>query len=266
LERPEPVNVEEIFNRFVLEQGGTLVSSIIPKNTALPNADYYFSEFNFIAELKCLQKDSFNNGDDIPRLISQFEKWLDNGTLNEADFFEIIFKGKRLPESCLLDLHRLAIKTIDRSVYYANKQIRETKKLLASPQAKGILFFVNDGNYFLSHNSIIKALADLLSKKYPDSEIDAAVYLTVNQVSYLPESDLDWQIWMPMYKEDIDNDLLWKFINGIGRNFYNVFLPKITGQPLLSEKWFEEIEDAANALRGHGYIPKEIAFKTKKTS
>ena len=42
LNRPEPVEVEEYFNQFVLEEGGNLVSDMISKNSESLNADYYW--------------------------------------------------------------------------------------------------------------------------------------------------------------------------------------------------------------------------------
>lgn len=70
LQRPEPIPVEEFFNEFVLEFGGELVSNLMPQNTNLPrNADYLFRKDLVVCELKCLEKDLFNNDDDVERLI-----------------------------------------------------------------------------------------------------------------------------------------------------------------------------------------------------
>jgi hypothetical protein len=56
LERPDPLDVEPMFNGFIVEYGGELVGSRIPQDYKGLNADYVFKNENVIAELKCFRK------------------------------------------------------------------------------------------------------------------------------------------------------------------------------------------------------------------
>lgn len=58
--KPRFVEIEEDFARFVQTyRGGTIVRNLIPDAPQMePNADYYFSNDDVIAELKCLRTDS----------------------------------------------------------------------------------------------------------------------------------------------------------------------------------------------------------------
>ena len=124
LKRPDPVNVEELFNQFVLESEGQLVGSLVSGNIDTKNADYFFSGSEVIAELKCFQKDLFNNEEDIPRLFAYFDKWKEKGLIEEGDELKFIFGTKTLPVECWHDLLAAVSKTIERAIHKGNKQIK----------------------------------------------------------------------------------------------------------------------------------------------
>src|SRR5208282_650227 len=53
------IAVEEAFRRFVRESGGELVSDLLPSGNTPSNADFLFRDRGVVAELKCLENNSF---------------------------------------------------------------------------------------------------------------------------------------------------------------------------------------------------------------
>ena len=260
--RPNPVDVEQSFNQFVIKIGGQLVTSRVSNQIVTDNADYCFENPSVIAELKCFQKDLFNNDEDILRLFSYFEKWKAKKLINEGDEFKLILGAKKLPNECWPDLLASASKTIERAIHKGNKQIRETKLFLNKPDAKGLLLLCNDGNYFIKNNMYLSLICDILLRKYHESEIDGFVYFTYNQTSRIPESELDWQLWFPGYR-DSEDKILSTFVNQMGSKF-NDYFAESTGIPTTTHKKIDSLVQAKDIIDKMKYIPKEIIYNKKK--
>lgn len=263
MERPQIFDVEQILNEFIQEQRGQLVINLIPKDNKAPNADYYFEESNIIAELKCFQKDLFSNEEDFERVITFFQKWISNGLIVEKNIRKILFHAMPLPEECTRDLINACEKTIDRAIHHADKQIRETKLLLNQPNAKGLVLLANDGNYFLENKDFIGLIANLMQRKYLKSDIDGFVFFTINQVSERQDSDLDWNLWAPFYREE-NNIELGNFVNELGHNLYTNFLTRVTGIDLTEHIKTDNLEKGIDLIKDLKHIPKENIYKTKK--
>ena len=262
LKRPEAVNVEDYFSEFVEFAGGQVVSKLEQNLIDRPNADYIFKDAGVIAELKCFQKDLFNDPEDVPRLIDFLYDWEKRKLISQADKIKILYGQKGIPEECYLDLVRSCRKTVDRAIHKANKQIQETKKTFSLPKAKGLLFLANDGNYLVENAAFVGLIGDLMQKKYANSEIDGFVYLTVNQVSYIPNSDLDWSLWVPGYRSDNDTTLS-DFVNALGSKFGDEYYTKKNGFPPSSKIITDDTEKGFDTVLGMKYLPKEVIYKKK---
>ena len=261
--RPDPVDIENVFNKFVIEYGGVLVSEMMPKDYKGKNADYYFEKELVIAELKCLKKDLFRDESDKGRIFRLFDKWKAKKLIEPGDEFKILFGAKKLPVECNKDLTKAASNSIEDAIRKANRQIRDSKVLLKQPHSKGILLLANDGNYFLSHSKFLGIIGSLMSRKFIKSDIDAFVYFTVNQVAYMPDSELDWQLWIPGYRDD-NGEKLGEFIKKMGHDFLHVFIPKINGVALSGHIEIDEFNEAMDAIDRMKHIPKTVAYNKKK--
>jgi hypothetical protein len=262
LKRPDPVDIEQSLNQFVIETGGQLVTSLFSGQITSDNADYFFDSPTVVAELKCFQKDLFNNEEDVPRFVTYLEKWKEKKLISDGDELKIIFGTKKLPNKCWTDLLASACKTIERAIHKGNKQIKETKLLLNKPNAKGLLLLCNDGNYFIQNNTFLSLICNVMIRKYLKSEIDGFVYFTYNQTSTMPNSELDWQLWAPVYR-DSEDEVLPAFVNDLGAKF-NDFYTKTTGIPATIHKKIDNIEGATDMIAKMKYIPKEVIYKNKK--
>lgn len=119
--------------------------------------------------------------------------------LSHEQFKDYVFHGGELPETCIKDLINSASKTIERAIYKANKQIEETKKTFKIPNAEGIVFLINDGNYFFSNLGFWTIIANLIGRKFKGASFDVVIYLTINQPSRKKDSELDHHFWIPIY-------------------------------------------------------------------
>ena len=151
LQRPEPIPVDNSFNEFVKKFGGDLVSDLMPHGIDLPkNADYLFRpnpvatrrEPVVVAELKCLEKELFNNDEDAQRLEELFQKWTVRGAATKSELLGWAFRGQRLPVKCQQDMIKVATRTIETAIRKAKKQIQSTRERFELPQARGLLLLV----------------------------------------------------------------------------------------------------------------------------
>jgi hypothetical protein len=258
--RPEVIDIEDFFNEYVEYFGGEVISKRKDNLTDRANADYLFRNRNVIAELKCFQKDLFNDEEDIPRLVNFFKKWEEKGLVEQSDILKIIFGTKQISEECYLDLLNACRNTIDTAIKKANRQIRESKKTFSLPDAKGLVLLCNDGNYFLQNVAFIKLICDLMRSKYMNLEIDGFVFFTVNQVATIPESELDYHLWFPAYRDENDS-VLSDFVNELGGKFYEDFYTKKIGIGLMDKIKGDLDEEIVEKLKYMKHIPKNIIYK-----
>lgn len=259
MNRPDPVNIEHIFNKFVIHYGGSLVTDVMEATPQKSNADYFFKKENVVAELKCLQKDSFNSLEDIPKFQEIINKWVQKGEIRQQDAFRIVIAAEPIPKCCWQDFRDAVSKSIDRVIYKANKQIGQTKIDLKLNKAKGLLLIANDGNYLYSNAEFLKIIIDLMIRKYSNCSLNGFVYFTVNQASYSPESELDQHVWVPSYGKG-NNKTLSRFVNDLGEKFltdhYNIlpFEKPVEHRKINGPEGMEIIKKLK-------FIPKDIIYK-----
>jgi hypothetical protein len=261
-QRPDLLNVEDFFNEFVKYFGGQLISKTEQNLVDRPNADYLFKKENIIAELKCFQKDLFNNEKDIPRIFNFLDSWEKRKLIKKGDKIKLILGSKKLPKECYADLLNTCTKTIDRAIHKANEQIQESKRTFSIPKAKGLLLLCNDGNYFVQNDVFLGLIANLMGRKYMNSDIDGFVYFTLNQVSNIPNSDLDWQLWVPIYRDENDTELS-DFVNQLGYKFMNEFYTIKIGIKISDKFIAYDLEKGIDMIKSMKHIPKDLIYKKK---
>jgi len=267
LQRPYFPDTESLFTEFIQFYGGDVVEHLAENNAENPNADYIFQNPKIVAELKTFVKDVFSDPEDIPRIQELFTKWIETGDINGKELIDFLFLGKQLPQKCINELIERASKTIERAIHKANKQIEETKVTFNKEHASGVVFLINDGNYFFRNEEFVGVIANLINRKFIVSSFDVVIYLTVNQVTQKEDSELDYNIWIPIYTkvdefgETIVSDELFHFVNDIGEKFLNDFLTLKTGHESKDFKKIETIDDALEELKKHNFIPKDIIYK-----
>jgi len=267
MERPFFNDIEKLFSEFVEFYGGKVIDKLEENLTNRANADYLFNKPSTIAELKTFQKDLFSGADDLPKIESLFKKWLAEKTITDKQFREYAFQGKPLPSKCNSDIIEIASRTIERAIKKGNKQIQESKNTLNKAFANGILFLINDGNYFFSNEGFISIICNLIGRKFVKSSFDVIIYITINQVTTKPGSELDYSLWHPIYTkvdkdgETIVTDEFHEFINDLGARFQTEFMTMKTGIEITEHTQIEDLEEGIKEINKHTFIPKEIIYK-----
>jgi hypothetical protein len=249
-------DVEAVMNQFVIESGGNLVSHVVSERIQSLNADYVFFRKNIISELKCFQKDLFSQEDDADRLNNLIDKWMQEGWFDNNKKVKKMLKSGYWHPELVEQFLKMARKSIDATIHKGNKQIGETKKLLDLPNARGLLFLCNDGNYFLPPHQFMDTIMDIITNKYLDSNIDCFIFFTINQLAYLP-SEGGAQMWYPFFKNDeIKDGDFGMFAEELRLSFFNSYMPKLVGGPRELVKSDEDFD--IEYIRKLKYVPKKI--------
>jgi hypothetical protein len=266
LERPYFPEIEKLFSEYVEYYGGTVIDKLAENKVDRKNADYLFENPQIIAELKTFEKDIFSGQEEFTRVEKLYKKWLEEGMMTEKDFGDYAFRRKPLPKKCNEDLIERASRTIERAIHKADKQIEESKKTFNKEKANGIVFLINDANYFFSTEGFLAVIANLIGRKFKESSFDVIIYLTINQATRKENSELDYNVWIPIYTkvdkagETIVSDELYVFVNDFGEKLQTEFLPLKTGQELKELTQIKSLEESAEELKKHKFIPKDIIY------
>ncbi|MGH9969784.1 MAG: hypothetical protein ACREBG_18595 [Pyrinomonadaceae bacterium] len=208
ISRPPYISVEPAFDEFVTSFGGAKVSTLIDKRRDFKgspplNADYLFAADNVIAELKCLEEDTYSAGEFKELFNSLVTDWQDRGMLQWRLFGgPILVQSRDLPVECQLELEKLINRRLRKVVTKANKQIRLTKETLGLTDAKGLLLLVSDGNYFLRPKHVLGFVGRILRERF--SSINSIVYFTVNAAVDVPTIDRDGLIWIQSFRDNLE--------------------------------------------------------------
>ena len=208
LKRPEYIAVEPAFDEFVTSFGGVKVSTLIAgrldlKGTPPLNADYFFADDNVIAELKCLEEDTYSADQFKELFTSLVTDWYDRGMIQWRVFGgPVIIQSRDLPTECQLELEKIISRRLRKVVAKANKQIRQTKQTLGANEAQGLLLLVSDGNYFLRPEHVLGFVGRILRDRF--SSINSIVYFTVNAAVDVPAVDKDSLIWIQSFRDNFE--------------------------------------------------------------
>lgn len=258
-------SVEEYFSEFIEFYGGKVIEKMEENLADRPNADYLFEKTELIAELKCFEKDVFSGKDRFPKMERLFTKWTNKKMISDAQLRDYAFKGAPLPINCSKDMIEVASKTIERAIHKGNKQIDTSKLTFKIPNSNGVLFLVNDGNYFFTNEQFLGIISNILGRKYRNPSFDVIIYLTINQTSRIPTSYLDYTVWMPIYTrideegETVNDEKLFYFVNDIGRKFADFFELK-SGEKLKDRREFSDTAKGIEEIKKHKFVPKNIIY------
>ena len=208
MNRPPRIPVEKTFDEFVCGFGGSKVLDLLALRADLRgspplNADYLFPADNVIAELKCLEEDTFSPDEFKEVFRSLMDDWQRRGVLPWQLFGgPIVVQSRDLPFVCQLELEKLISGTLRNVIKKANKQIRVTKETLQLPDAQGLLLLVSDGNYFLRPEQIFPLLGRILREHY--SNISSVVYFTANATVDMPNLNRDGLVWIQSIRANVE--------------------------------------------------------------
>ena len=101
-------------------------------------------------------------------------------------------------------------------------------------------------------------LWEILSSR-KELSINALIYCTINQSSYIPESEIDWQIWVPTYSEDARPGLE-NFVDNLYRKLAVYYYKNIgLENPEIIE--YPDRKEGMQIVKKMRFIPKDVIFK-----
>jgi hypothetical protein len=190
----ERIDVPREMANCVRQLGGTVLDEVLV-NPNFKNADYWFSEAAVVAELKCMTEDLATDAEFNSKATQLHKSWVERGLVAKPSASRARFNLRDIPPECAYEFIEPIKRRLESSVLKkANRQIRETKKYLKSPFAKGLLLLVNDGNFLMPPSVVNHLLGRCLKGQY--SSINSVIYLSVNQFATMPGLDMPALFWI----------------------------------------------------------------------
>ena len=157
-------STEELLARVVQKVGGSLVSDLLPPNeNRASNADYIFQRYEIIGELKRLERDQDDNPDMAAKRNALYQQWIRERRRGVPIVYgRAVLDARKLPPDCAMEIISLYREPIARRIRKANEQIKSTRKLLKRPDASGVLFFAQDGDYSIGPDAVLNLAARCL--------------------------------------------------------------------------------------------------------
>jgi hypothetical protein len=225
--------VEDSFRKFVREFGGELVSDLLPGGNAPSNADFLFRSQGIVAELKCLENNSLGENY-LKKMQALTESWMRRRLL--IVFGTVNIELQKLRPECQREWLDLISGPIQQNIIKkADHQIRETKKWLGIPDAKGLILIASDGNLAMQPYDVGFFLTRILAKKKPDgtaqySSIDGFFHFSLNQFAKAQEfkPPILFTHAGPRYSNDFQ---MRKFCSDL-QDAWHIYLSKLNGMPV----------------------------------
>jgi len=196
---------EMVFREFVSAFGG----EVLPEPSDTKIADYAFRKQNVVAELKCLMEDQT---DAMNQKVTQAARdwWRKHRKIpsgyDSSKPLEIATAPKEIADRWLEILKT----PIENFIRDANRQIRETKKRLNMPDAKGLVLIFNQANSLHNRPKDFRLLtASVLRKRDKDKvrrfpHIHGLVYFSYDTVKTETEN---MNFWAPLQLTDGNEDV-----------------------------------------------------------
>ena len=194
---------EAVFSEFVTEFGG----EVLPELSDTKTADYLFREENIVAELKCLMR---NQTEDMNNKVARVaHDWVKKHKKLPPGYDGKVLEIAKAPKEISdrwLEIFKAPLENFIRD---ANRQIRETKRRLNTPDAKGLLLIFNQGNPLHNRPQDFRLLlVSVLRKRKPNRErkfphIHGLVYFSFETVKTEKEK---MSFWAPVQLQNEPNE------------------------------------------------------------
>lgn len=187
------MDIRTVFDRAVGDLGGKCLDVEPPPGLGVEFADYFFPDENVVAELKCLTEDSDPN-----EFHALLRGWAERGLIPPPPT-GITFRvyTRDLPEVCRREFFHAELDRIRNStIKKANRQIRQTKEWLGRPEARGLLFLANDGNFHRRPGLLSQLVIEACRDRF--TSIDGVVIFTANFGTVGGDSPEGTRFWAPI--------------------------------------------------------------------
>ena len=203
------IDVPKEFAACVRSIGGVILDDVLTGASKPSNADYWFPKYQVIAELKCLTENLMTKPEFNQRLSRLHSSWVKRGLIPISSEPKLTLNLRDIPTTCAREFldpikRRLEVNTFKK----ANAQIKALRKHLDTPNARGLLLLVNDGDYAFPPGMMCHLLAR--SMKSQHSSINSVIYFSVNEPVTVPgvmQHALFWIDAVLPNRESVDKKL-----------------------------------------------------------
>lgn len=189
------INIEKEFNVCVSKVGGYKISDLVGKNPKFLNADYWFPNYEVIAELKCLDDDQIKSENIRRKATEIYNRYMEKGAVRRLPKGTTKLTGNDLPEELKHELIELYRSSVHTTLKKANNQIKATKNNLNLEDHHGLLILANNNHTALNPSLAMFILGNTFSR-YTFSSINSVIYFTANLKSKHPEIPRDLFVWI----------------------------------------------------------------------
>ncbi|MDZ4109238.1 MAG: hypothetical protein U1E18_06510 [Brevundimonas sp.] len=202
---------EPIIRRFVEKIGGRLVDKLV-SNPEFENADFYFEEADVFVELKVLETE-FVDGPEFQKKLASLHQKVELAHGRNA----LAHRKPKAVEAFGSGILEILRPPLARTAKKASSQLKSTRDNLKRPNAKGILWLVNDNFRGLPPERVVGLMGRILNGSC--SGVDGLIYLT-NHYIELPDDEFARIAWVPIYRDETD-DKLSEFVNWLGKEWFD---------------------------------------------
>jgi hypothetical protein len=193
-------DTESEIDKCVASIGGVKVSDLYKGSPVFDNADYWFKQYNVVAELKCLMEDKGQDNKTQGKVQNIFNSHLYSRESKVVIFGTVKVNSSDVSEQCTKDIAEVYRRPIQGIMKKANKQIRETKVELKATSAHGLLIIINDKNTALDPSQAMWMVTESLRRDGFRS-IDSVLYITLNLLASHPDINNDVAVWLESYRD-----------------------------------------------------------------
>jgi hypothetical protein len=211
-DRPEPINVEGVFDAFIYSLGGNKISDLIDDKSMMPpNADYLISGQNAIMELKTLK--GIFCGDEA---LKQFTKAFSDAGSTGSELAGFLWRGEAIPKRTAKLLRKRVRRSLEARLRKARNQLIHSKRHFGNENTKCLILIALDETPLLSHGVILTYIAKVMNDNMRDHHVDGFVYLNPNTPLKMHYDGMEFCGWFPAYRDKEPEDGLVNFVNWLG--------------------------------------------------
>lgn len=208
-------DLEEYFDGFIRYAGGKRLTDILGAGLKGKNADYIFQVQKIIVELKILKQDFVKSQKEkIVEAVSEAMKKVNitPGMIPGTD--------KSVPQEVVDATSEVLERPLQSIVKTANKQIKESKRILSLPNGKGVLAVLVDGFYSIDPFLMANIFHKIITVNY--SSVDVVVLFSFRRPVRLNLGDgnHNYLIFEPRFKSNPLPEFE-AFVNFFGSAWFN---------------------------------------------
>lgn len=189
------IDVDAAFATCVRDLGG-LVLDDVRGFRSHEKADYYFPNWQVVAELKCLRNNTEESQSFRRKAWSLYRGWISHGFVPPPVGRVMRIDLKHVPRSCAEEFINLMVVRLGSVVQHANAQLAATIRTAPRPEkTSGLLIICGDGDISLPPDMLVPVLARVFQRDALTA-IHSLICFTANHLVRIPRQAFPSLFWL----------------------------------------------------------------------